>query len=63
MPKCEICYEDVDKVYTCKECGTEFCVDCGDPKKKMCVLCMEEEEEEGEEEEEEEEEDQPKKKR
>ena len=51
MPKCEICYEDVDKVYTCKECGAEFCVDCGDPKKKLCVLCMEEEEEEEEEEE------------
>lgn len=50
MPKCEICYEDVDKVYMCKTCGTEFCVDCGDPKKKICILCIEEEEEEEDEE-------------
>lgn len=49
MPKCEVCYEDVDKVYVCKSCGTEFCVDCGDPKKKLCVLCIEEEGEEEEE--------------
>ena len=49
MPRCEICYEDVDKVYTCKLCGVAFCEDCGDPKRKICALCIDEKE--GEEEE------------
>jgi|GEM_PF-1226220 len=44
MPKCEICYEDVDKVYTCKLCGVAFCEDCGDPKRRICALCIDEEE-------------------
>jgi len=45
MPVCEICYEEVDEVYTCKECGIKFCADCGDPKKKLCRYCLEELEE------------------
>jgi len=64
MPRCEICYEDVEKTYTCKNCKLEFCEECGDPKKKLCMLCLEEEEEENEDEEEEEdEEDEPEKTR
>jgi len=59
MPRCEICYEDVDKVQTCRLCSVEFCEDCGDPRKRVCALCLDEEEEseeEGGEEEEEQEE-------
>ena len=63
MPRCEICYEDVDKTYTCKNCKVEFCEECGDPKKRICILCLEEEEQEEDEEEEEEEEDEPRKTR
>jgi len=44
MPVCGICEEDVDKVYTCKECDTAFCEDCGDIKKRLCMYCVEEEE-------------------
>jgi len=41
MPVCEICGEVVDRVYTCTDCGVEFCKDCGDPdpKKGVCALC------------------------
>lgn len=41
VPVCEVCEEVVDKVYTCVECGVDFCKNCGDPdpKKKLCVLC------------------------
>ena len=42
---CDVCGEEVDKVYECKECGTMFCADCGNPKKMLCSFCLEEEEE------------------
>lgn len=51
MPECEVCFEEVGRVYTCKNCETVFCDECGDPKRKLCIFCLEEEEE-GEEEEE-----------
>jgi len=63
MPRCAICYENVDKVYTCKVCGAQFCAECGDPKRGVCELCiteadkgLDEEEDVDEEEDEEEEE-------
>jgi hypothetical protein len=41
MSVCEICGKVADRVYTCVDCGTKFCKDCGDPdpKKKLCALC------------------------
>ncbi|MFB0543805.1 MAG: hypothetical protein ACETVR_03390 [Candidatus Bathyarchaeia archaeon] len=45
MPRCEVCWEEVDTTYTCKECEIKFCGECGDPKKRLCMYCLEEEEE------------------
>lgn len=59
MPRCAICFEDVDKVYTCKSCGTVFCINCGDLKRRVCALCTDNEEEFEDEEEEEEDEEEP----
>lgn len=46
FPKCGICYSVVDETYTCKECGVEFCKDCGNPMALVCTNCEDEEEEE-----------------
>ena len=43
MPKCEICEERVDEVYTCVVCGSKFCEYCGDTDEKICIDCLEEE--------------------
>lgn len=55
MPTCGICESNVSEVYTCKECGVEFCESCGDPESELCEDCLSykemEEEEEFEEEE------------
>lgn len=58
MSVCEICGLEVVKVVECSQCGTKFCEECGDVKKKLCYDCLgwEEEDEELEEEEEEEDE-------
>jgi predicted nucleic acid binding AN1-type Zn finger protein len=42
MPECEVCGEQVDKVYKCKNCGTRFCEDDGSVSEKLCIYCMEE---------------------
>jgi hypothetical protein len=52
MPRCAICYENVDKVYICKVCGAQFCAECGDPKRGVCELCITEVDKELDEEEE-----------
>jgi len=57
MPECEVCGEQVDKVYKCKNCGTRFCEDDGSVSEKLCIYCMEEEEDTGDEEKLDEEED------
>ena len=44
-PECEICGENVKRVYECEICGTAFCKECGDPSEKICQFCSEEEEE------------------
>lgn len=46
MYDCEICGEEVSKIYVCKECGTLFCAECGSPSEKLCILCTAEEEDE-----------------
>ena len=37
---CEICGMEVQEVYVCVECSTEFCEECGDVKAKLCYDCM-----------------------
>jgi hypothetical protein len=44
MPECEICGEEVEKVYRCKVCGVNFCEFCGSIEKMLCSDCMDEEE-------------------
>ena len=39
MPRCEICEEVVEDTYTCRECGTNFCEECGDNDNRVCILC------------------------
>jgi len=45
MPKCQICGEEEDKVYTCKKCGTIFCEWCGSTDDILCINCMEDDDE------------------
>jgi len=54
MPECEICGEEVRRVYTCKSCDGHFCSECGSTTEMLCIDCLEEQEEDLEEEEEEE---------
>ena len=56
VTECEICGEEVARVYTCKRCGVLFCRYCGSPSENLCVDCLEEDVDDDEEEEEEEEE-------
>ena len=48
MPKCELCDEMVTQVFTCKECDSKFCKDCGTPSQKLCDYCIEEPDEDWE---------------
>jgi hypothetical protein len=57
VTECEICGEEVSKVYTCERCGVLFCRYCGSPSEKLCVDCLEEDVDEEEKEESEDEED------
>ena len=41
MPKCSVCGEDEDNIYTCKKCGVKFCEYCGDAEEKLCLDCLE----------------------
>ncbi|MCW1301281.1 MAG: hypothetical protein QW507_01880 [Candidatus Nanoarchaeia archaeon] len=45
MPRCEICSNEVSKVYKCKSCGAKFCENCGDVDKLICEDCLAFEEE------------------
>ena len=40
--ECEICGEEVSRVFTCEVCGILFCRDCGSTTDKICILCSEE---------------------
>ena len=40
MAVCDICGREVEKVYTCKNCGKHFCKNDGDTKMMLCVECM-----------------------
>ena len=48
MPECAICGLDVDEVTRCKTCGDKFCSDCGEPKEKLCIYCIEDDEDDDE---------------
>jgi len=41
MPRCTICKETKDEIFTCKECGQTFCRDCGNPDTGYCDDCKE----------------------
>ena len=40
MPVCARCKKVVDKAYRCKNCGIDFCKDCGDHRKSLCTFCI-----------------------
>ncbi len=40
MAVCDICGKEVDKVFTCKECGKHFCKNDGNVELMLCVECM-----------------------
>ena len=42
MPVCDVCEEEVEKVYTCRDCEARFCEDCGNPREMLCTWCIEE---------------------
>ena len=46
--ECEICGEEVNRVYECEVCGVLFCRDCGSTSEKICNECSEEQSEEDE---------------
>ena len=48
MPECYMCGMETEPIYKCKVCGERFCDDCGSPKDKLCLYCLEEDEEENE---------------
>ena len=48
MARCEICDVEEERIYKCKKCGTLFCVYCGSPEDKLCLVCLEEKESEEE---------------
>ena len=41
MPKCSICEQEVDELFTCKHCNAQFCENCGDKEAETCVDCSE----------------------
>ena len=42
--KCSICNKKNNKLYTCEECSSKFCPNCGDNKREWCNLCLQFEE-------------------
>lgn len=50
MPICEVCFDDVETLCGCRECGTFFCPECGSIKDELCHYCLEEVHEAGSEE-------------
>ncbi|MDD2714710.1 MAG: hypothetical protein PHW04_02325 [Candidatus Wallbacteria bacterium] len=45
MEKCEICGK---KMILCKECETEYCLDCDGGNKTTCAYCLEDDEDDDE---------------
>lgn len=45
LQECEICGEEVARVYTCNRCGARFCKDCGSPSENLCMDCRQDVEE------------------
>ena len=43
MPECELCGEEVSRVYECEVCGIIFCKNCGSTSDKVCIDCSTEE--------------------
>ena len=40
MPICDVCGEEVETAYRCKECGQPFCPECGSVKDEICIICQ-----------------------
>jgi predicted ATP-dependent serine protease len=39
---CDICNQpSIDGLFTCLQCGNEFCELCGDPAEQICDYCQE----------------------
>lgn len=47
-PECEICGEEIARLYKCKKCDASFCEDCGSISEGLCIDCLEENPEEEE---------------
>jgi len=41
MAKCHLCGAEVDEVTECKDCGRDFCENCGDKSARLCNECKE----------------------
>jgi len=46
LSECEICGEEVSKIYRCESCEVLFCKDCGSTTDMICSECSWEPEEE-----------------
>lgn len=42
MPICEICEENAEMLFRCKNCNLNVCSNCGDPSSQVCDFCQEE---------------------
>jgi hypothetical protein len=41
-PTCDICNQpSTTGLFTCKQCGNQFCETCGDPAEQICDECEE----------------------
>lgn len=38
--KCEICKKAAKGLTKCVECGSMYCINCGEQKRERCSICM-----------------------
>jgi len=39
MSLCDYCGGEEEETFTCKSCGSECCIECGDSKDRECAQC------------------------